>query len=124
AVPGARERGRRALDLASVAHVDRAHLYPERRRHGLDDAVLSVPERIAGISKDCRSRHVWRDLLEQLQPFPAQTVFEEQEPGSVTAWSGKAIYKAAADRIDDTHKHDRHGTRRLLQCRQGRAASG
>jgi transposase len=41
----------------------------------------------------------------------------------VAAWSGKAIYKAAADRIDDIHKHDRHGTRRLLQRRQGRAAS-
>ena len=61
--------------------------------------------------------------LEQLQPFSAQTAFEQQEPGSVAAWSGKAIHEAAADRINDIHKHDRHGTRRLLQRRQGRAAS-
>ena len=52
-------RRRGALDLAGVAHVDRAHLYPERWRQGLDGAELSVPGRIAGISKDCR--HVWRD---------------------------------------------------------------
>ena len=31
-----------------------------------------IPERYGGIPKDCRSRHARRDLLEQLQPFPAQ----------------------------------------------------
>ena len=29
------------LDLASLAHVDRAYLHPERRRHGLDDGELA-----------------------------------------------------------------------------------
>jgi len=95
---------------------------PERRRHGLDGAELGVSGRVAAISKDCRSGHVWRDLLEQLQPFPAQTVLEQQEAGGVAARSGKTIYEAAANRIDDIHKHDRHATGRLLQRGQGRAA--
>jgi hypothetical protein len=27
-----------ALDLTGIAHVERAHIHPERRCHGLDDA--------------------------------------------------------------------------------------
>ena len=73
----AREGRDGALDLAGVAHVDRAHLHPERRRHGLDGAELADPGRYGGIPKDRRSRHARRDLLEQLQPFPAQAVFEQ-----------------------------------------------
>ena len=34
-----------------------------------------VPE-VRRIPKDRRSRHARRDLFEQLQPFPAQAVFE------------------------------------------------
>ena len=72
AIRGAREGRDGALDLAGVAHVDRAHLHPERRRHGLDGAELADPGGYGGIPKDCRSRHAWRDLLEQLQPFSAR----------------------------------------------------
>ena len=111
------------VDLGSVVQVERTHLHSKRRRHDLDGAKLGGPARIGGISKDCRSGHVWRDPLEQLQPFTTQAVFEQQEAGGVAARSGKALYEAAADRIDDIHKHDRHGTGRLLQRRQGRAAS-
>ena len=49
AIRGAREGRDGALDLAGVAHVDRAHLHPERRRHGLDCAELA------------ESRRLWRD---------------------------------------------------------------
>jgi len=38
-------------------------------------AEPGVPGRTGSISKDSRSDHTWRDLLEQLQPFPAQTLF-------------------------------------------------
>jgi hypothetical protein len=62
-------RLRRASDLAWVAHVDRVYLYPEQRRHSLNDGKLGGAGSYVGIAKDCRSRHVRRDLLEQLQPF-------------------------------------------------------
>jgi hypothetical protein len=60
-----------ASDLAWVAHVDRVYLYPEQRRHSLNDGKLGGAGSYVGIAKDCRSRHVRRDLLEQLQPFSA-----------------------------------------------------
>ena len=80
AIRSAREGRDGALDLAGVAHVDRAHLHPERRRHGLDRAELPDPGGYGGIPKDRRSRHARRDLLEQFQPFPAHAVFEQRKP--------------------------------------------
>ena len=65
-----------ALDFASIAHIDRAHLHPERRRHGLDGGKLADPGGDGRIPQDRRSRHAGRDLLEQLQPFSAHAVFE------------------------------------------------
>ena len=76
AIRRAREGRDGALDLAGVAHVDRAHLYSERRRHGLDGAELADPLGYGGIAKDRHARHAGRDLFEQLQPFPAHAVFE------------------------------------------------
>ena len=52
--------------------------HPERRRHGLDGAELAdCRSAMRRIPKDGHSRHARRDLLEQLQPFPAQAVFDE-----------------------------------------------
>jgi hypothetical protein len=39
----ARECGDGALDLASVTHIDRGHLHPDRWRDGLDDTQLAAP---------------------------------------------------------------------------------
>ena len=44
-----------------------------------------IPEAMAGIPKDGHSRNAWCDLLDQFQPFPAQTVFEHEEAGGVAA---------------------------------------
>ena len=85
AIRGTGEGRNRPFDLAGVAHVDRAHLDPERWRHGLDGAELADPGRTGGIPKNRRSLHAWRDLLKQLQPFPAQTVFDSHEAGYVAA---------------------------------------
>ena len=79
-VRGARESRHGALNLSGVAHVDRAHLHPKRWRYGLDRAKLADPGRLPGISNDCGAGYVWRDLLEQLQPFSAQTVFHTIKP--------------------------------------------
>jgi hypothetical protein len=69
----------------------------------------------AGWVGDRRSRHARRDLLEQLQPFPADAVFESHETRGVAARPRQAVDEAAADRIDDDREHDRHGAGRLQQ---------
>src|SRR5262249_5025433 len=112
------------LDLLGVSHVERAHLHAKRRRHSLDDAELGVPGRIGSVAKDSHACRAWRDLLEQLQPFPAQTVFEQQKAGGVAAWPGQAINEAAADRIDSSREHDWHGAACLLQCAHGCSGRG
>ena len=77
-----RERAK-AATARSISPASRtligAHLHPERRRHGLDRGKLADPGGYGGITNDGRSRHTRRDLFEQLQPFPAQAVFERDE---------------------------------------------
>ena len=124
AIRGAREGRDGALDLAGVAHIDRAHLHAERRRHGLDDGELADPGGCGRVPKDRRARHARRDLLEQLQPFSRQAVFELHEAGGVAARPRQAIDEAGADRIGDDREHDRHGAGRLQQRPHGRGASG
>src|SRR5262245_23665390 len=77
-----------ALDLSGVAHVDRPYIHPDRRRHGLDYRELADPAGYGGITENCCPRYAWRDLLEQLQPFCAQAVFEGRETGGVAARLG------------------------------------
>src|SRR6266487_7166343 len=60
-----------AIDLAGIAHIDRAHLNPERRRRRLDGTPLANPGGYGGISNNGCSCHARRDLFEQLQPFRA-----------------------------------------------------
>ena len=88
-------------------------------------AATGRSRRVGGIPKDRRSRHARRDLLEQLQPFPADAVFEIHETGGVAARPRQAVDEAGADRIgDDDREHDRHGAGRLQQRRHGRGAMG
>ena len=88
-----------ALDFAGVAHVERAHLHPERWRHGLDCAELASAGGCVGIAKDRHARHAGRDLLEQFQPFSADAVFEKHETGGVAARARQAVDEAGGDRI-------------------------
>jgi pimeloyl-ACP methyl ester carboxylesterase len=115
AIRDARERRNGALDLAGVAHVDRAYLHSERWRHGLNDGELADPGRTGGIPKHSRSRHARPDLLEQFQPFPAQTVFEHNEAGSVAARPRQTIDEPGTDWIDDHREYDRDGAGCLEQ---------
>src|SRR5215467_230915 len=77
-----------------------------------------------GIPKDRRARHVGRDLFEQLQPFPADAVFERCEPGGVAARLRQARGEPCAVWIDDIREHDRHAAACLLQRRHARAGRG
>jgi hypothetical protein len=75
AIRRTREGRDSALDFVGVAQADRGYLHPKRRRHGLDGGKLIGSGALAGISKDRCSHHAWRDLFEQLQPFPGHAVF-------------------------------------------------
>jgi len=53
-----------------------------------------------------RSFHAGRNLLQQLQPFPADTVFKQHEAGGVAARLHQARDVAGANRVRDRHEHD------------------
>ena len=84
----------------------------------------AVPDAYGGIPKDRHSRHAWRDLFEQLQPFPGHAVFTIHETGGVAARPRQALDEAGGDRIGGDREHDRHGAGRLQQRPQGRGAMG
>jgi hypothetical protein len=118
----AREGGHGALDLAGVAHPDRADLNSERRRYGLDRAKLAGSCGRSWVSHDCCSGHTRSNLFEQLQPLPAQAVFELHKSGGVTAWAREIVDEAAADRVGDDHEYDGHGVRHFQQGPERHAA--
>jgi hypothetical protein len=104
---------------------NQAQLHPQRGGHGLDSAQQAEFRGDGGIPNDRHSRHPGRDLLEQLRPFPAETVFEQAESaGEVAARARQAFDVSGADRIDHSHKYDRHGAGRLLQRARGCARRG
>jgi hypothetical protein len=78
---------------------------------------------LAGIAKDCHSRHARRNLLEQLQPFPGYAEFPYHETRGVAARPRQAVDDAGADRIDAEREHDRHGAGRLQQRPHARTGS-
>src|SRR5262245_14825497 len=100
-----------------------SHLYPERWRHGLDHRVLADPCGYRGVPKDGRPRYVGCYLLEELQPFTAQTVFELHEAGRISARLRQAFDEAGADRILDDGEDDRHRASFLKQELCGEIAS-
>jgi hypothetical protein len=62
------------------------------------------------LSAQCHS-YEGCDLLEQLQPFPAQAVFKREEAGDIAAGAREALNKASADRIGGLGKHNWNGAR-------------
>ena len=76
------------------------------------------------IPQDCHARYPRCEFLEQFQPFRAEDEFNATNPVALPPGRAKLADQAAADRIDDDDKHDRHRAGRLLQCRHRRAAVG
>ena len=124
AIRGARECGDGALDLVGVAQPERAQVHPERRRHGLDSGELRDASGVARVLKDCHAGNAGGDVFEQFQPFRAHAEFGREKTGGVTTRPRQAIDEAGADRVEDRHEHDRHGTGRQLQLRNDRVARG
>src|ERR1019366_4432819 len=122
AIRGARETCDGALDLAGVTHVDRIYLNPERGRRCLDGAELPGPGGYGRITDDGDSRHARRDLFKQFQPFSNYAVFELAKSGGVAPRPCQAVDEAGADRVGDSHEHDRYSKGRPLQWLQGGAA--
>src|ERR1700730_12673359 len=95
AIRRSRKGGDGALDLVGVAHVDWADLHPEQWCHRLDDGKQARSRTQGGIPQDSGSRHAWRDLFEQLQPFSANAVFEFHETGGVPPGRARLSTKPA-----------------------------
>ena len=92
----------------------------EGRRDRLQGTELPGAARDGGIPKHCDARQAGHDLLEQLQPSPAQAVLERNEAGRVGVGMRHIINEPRADWIGNPGKHDRHGAARLLQGAYGR----
>jgi hypothetical protein len=110
-----RERHDGALDLARIAHVHRTQLHPQRLRHRLDGCVLTGPGTHSGVPKDRCSRHAGRDFFEQFEPFSAEGVLVQGKSSDVAARTRQALDEACANRVNDTHEHNRHRAGRLLE---------
>src|SRR5262249_34216736 len=67
------------------------------------------------VTKNCRPRHIWRDLLKKFWPFHAQTVVELNKTGRVATRPRHCFDEARAHRVRDLCKHDWYGSRGLQQ---------
>ena len=123
AIRGAREGHDGALDLAGIAHVDRAHLHSDRRRHGLDCAELPAPAGCAGSRRTATRVTGGAISLSNSSHFPLMPYSNMNEPGGVAAGPRQALDETAPTG-SVTCEHDRHGAGRLQQGRHGCGARG
>ena len=70
--------------------------------------------------KDRHACHAGRDLLEQLQPFPAMPNSNAVKPVALPPGRARLVDEAGADRVGDADEHDRHGAGRLHSGRMRR----
>ena len=63
------------------------------------------------------------DLFEQLEPFCAEAVLEQGKSSDVATRPRQALDESRADRIDNTHEHNRRHRANLLE-RPHRSARG
>src|SRR5262245_12954672 len=118
------ERRDGALDLAAIVHVDEAQFQSKRWCERLDRTKQSRTGRDASLAKDCRPSDAWCDLLEQLQPFPADGILVDREAGHVAAGTRQAFHIAGCNRVCDTGEHDRDGAACFQQGRDSAAGKG
>src|SRR6516164_10734400 len=70
---------------------------------------------LADIPQDADALYAGRDLLEQLQPFPAYSIVVDGETGGVAAWPRQAVDEAGSNWIGNKHEYDRQRARGLEQ---------
>src|SRR5262245_12920351 len=118
------ERRDGALDLAAIVHVDEAQFQSKRWCERLDRTKQSRTGRDPSLAKDCRPGDAWCDLLEQLQPFPADRILVDREAGHVASGTRQAFHIAGCNRVCDTGEHDRDGAACFQQGRDSAAGKG
>src|SRR5262245_25981558 len=111
-----------ALGLGHIAQVDRAQLHVQRWRRSLNDGVLANSFCDGRIAKNGSAVHARSDLLEQLQPFCADAVFELGETGDVAAWPRQASNEAGTNWVRGLREYDGHAAGCLQQLRHHLAA--
>jgi hypothetical protein len=74
-IQATRKRCNGALDRVGIGWTDHAQLDPDRS-HRLDCGKLANSGSNSRITQNRRSRHAWRDLLEQFEPFRADGIFD------------------------------------------------
>jgi hypothetical protein len=121
---GAREGGDGPLDLCIVAHLEWAQLDAERRRDGLHCAELAGTDGEGGIANDTHPLHAGRHLLEQLQPFSADPIFEINEASGIAAGTRQTVDETSGDRVRHQHEHDGNRAGHLQQRSHRHAAGG
>src|SRR5262245_58810687 len=122
AIRGGRECCDGALGLGRIAQVNRAQLHAQRWRRSLNGGVLANYFRDGRIAKNGRAGHARSDLLEQLQPFCADAVFELGETGDVAAWPRQASNEAGTNWVRGLREYDGHAAGCLQQLRHHLAA--
>jgi hypothetical protein len=90
----------------------------------LDRAQLCDPGSKGAIEQDRRSRHLRRNLFEQLKVFCALTKLVRGKTGNSAPRPRQARDETLAHRIGSVREHDGHRTRRLSQCAHFRTAVG
>src|SRR5262245_38857507 len=86
AIRAAREAFHGLLDFTRIAHANRGDLDLERGRHGLNDGKLARAGSQDSVTKHYSPRQSRRNLLQQFQPFPAETKFELGKTGDIALW--------------------------------------
>ena len=97
----------------------------DRRRNAVDYGLIAVPARqVVRIDQHQRPGDVRERVLEQLQPFAADRVFEIGKAREVFVRTSDAFDEAAANGVLDLDKHDRDGLGRALKRRSANDTLG
>ena len=77
----------------------------------MDYAELGGSGRVSLIAKNRGARHIRRNLLKQLEPFPADIEFEVGEAGGIAPRSSKAFNETAPDCVGNLNEEPNRNLR-------------
>src|SRR5262249_9589708 len=111
----ARELDDPTLDLRRVLQTYRADLrHSDSASQGLDHAELGGSGRVSLIAKNRDAPHVRRNLLQQIEPFPADIEFEVGKASGIPPWSSKVFNETPPDCVGSLNEDDRQRAGHLL----------
>ena len=108
----ARQCGEDRFDFVFAMNRSSAHLNAGRGTGRLDRRHVELHGgRRCRIEQNRHAHGVWRNLLQQLDPFAALRRIVDREAGKVSTRSREVRGETAGNRISDIHEHDRNGLR-------------